>query len=132
MLFFLFLVQNFFNFQYPLSTCNCIHTLQVVLLLGACPFPERLDLQWFSTTLAALGSRFHAHAVRAALCIPSPEARTVSLLMAIEEGGVPVIVALEELRPAMAGGGVEEGSEATLANQVGGVCWLRVGVACLL
>lgn len=94
---------------------------QVVLLLGSCPFPERLDLQWFSTTLAALGPRFHAHAVRAALCVPDPEARIASVLKAVEEGGVPATVALEEMRPAMAGGETGECGEA-LANQVSAGC----------
>ena len=91
----------------------------MVLLLGSCPFPERLDLQWFSTTLAALGPRFHAHAVRAALCVPDPGARTASVLKVVEEGGVPATVALDEMRPAKAGSGTGESGE-VFANQVRG------------
>ena len=95
--------------------------LQVVLLLGACPFPERLDLPWFSTALAALGPRFHALSVRVALGIPSPAARTTAVLRAAEEGGAAISVVLDELCPLPAGGGgsgVWSGGE-VLANQVG-------------
>eukprot|EP00752_Nemacystus_decipiens_P005910 g5342.t1 len=91
---------------------------QVVLLLGACPFPERLDLTWFSAALADLGPRFHALSVRVALGIPRPAARTAAVLRAMEEGGVAVSVVLDELCPPPAGGGsgVWSGGE-LLANQ---------------
>lgn len=94
----------------------------MVLLLVSCPFPERLDLPWFSSTLAGLGPRFHAQAVRVALGIPGPAARTAAVLRVLEEGGVAVTVALDELCPVPAGGGdgcsgVWSGGEAP-ANQV--------------
>lgn len=93
--------------------------IQVVLLLGACPFPERLDLPWFSTALAALGPRFHSLSVRVALAVPRPAARTAAVLRAAGEGGVAVDVVLDELCPLPAGGGsgVWSGGE-VLANQV--------------
>lgn len=92
----------------------------MVLLLGACPFPERLDLQWFSSTLAELGPGFHTQAVRAALCIPSPTARTAAVLKAITEGGVAATVALDELCPVMAGSGDGDvWCGGPFANQVG-------------
>lgn len=91
----------------------------MVLLLGACPFPERLDLAWFSAALAALGPRFHALSVRVALGIPRPPARTAAVLRAVEEGGVAIDVVLDELcpRPAGGGSGAWSGGE-VLANQV--------------
>lgn len=92
----------------------------MVLLLGACPFPERLDLEWFSSTLAGLGPGFHTQAVRAALCIPGPAARTAAVLKTTKEGGVAATVALDELCPVMAGSG--DGGAlcgGPLANQVG-------------
>lgn len=91
----------------------------MVLLLGACPFPERLDLPWFSTALAALGPRFHALSVRVALGIPRPPARTAAVLKAVEEGGVALKAVLDELCPLPAGGGSGVWSgEDMLANQV--------------
>ena len=89
-------------------------------MLGACPFPERLDLPWFSAALSALGSRFHALSVRVALVIPRPAARTAAVLRAVAEGGVAIGVVLDELCPLPAGGGsgVWSGGE-VLANQVG-------------
>lgn len=70
----------------------------MVLLLGACPFPDRLDVRWFSITLAGLGPRFHKHAVRAALCIPSSAVRATVFLEAIS-AGVAASTALDELCP---------------------------------
>lgn len=98
---------------------SALSLLQVVLLLGACPFPERLNLPWFSTALAALGPRFHALSVRVALGIPRPAARTAAVLGAIGEGGVPLNVVLDELCPLPAGGRSDtwSGGE-VLANQV--------------
>lgn len=90
---------------------------QVVLLLGACPFPDRLDIRWFSTTLAGLGSRFHKHAVRAALSMPRSAARTAVVLEAISEGGVAASMALDELCPESTSGGDALNGRA-LANQV--------------
>ncbi|CAM9113704.1 unnamed protein product [Scytosiphon promiscuus] len=91
---------------------------QVVLLLGACPFPERLDLRWFSATLASLGPRFHAYAVTVALSVPSPATRTAAVLQAVWEGGVPLVVVLDELLPVAAGdGSVRFDAGAVTANQ---------------
>lgn len=94
----------------------------MVLLLGSCPFPERVDLRWFSTTLAGLGPRFHSQAVRAALCIPGPSARTAAVLEGVEKGGVVATLALDELRPVIAGGDGSSHwpSDEILTNQVGG------------
>lgn len=93
--------------------------IQVVLLLGACPFPERLDLPWFSTTLTSLGPRFHAHAITVALGIPSPAARIAAILEAVAEGEVSLTVVLDKLLPVAAGGGSGAFSAGTvMANQV--------------
>lgn len=99
--------------------------LQVVLLLGACPFPELLDLPWFSSTLADLGPRFHRHAVRAALCHCRSTARTAAVLDIISRHGVAASVVLDELCPeGLAGastGGGDRGDwtgARSLANEV--------------
>ncbi|CAM9795603.1 unnamed protein product [Ascophyllum nodosum] len=88
---------------------------QVVLMLGACPFPERLDIPWFSSTMAGLGSRFHKAAVRAALFIAKPATRINVVLETVEEGSVPVAVALDELRPVVDPG--DGWCDAGLTNQ---------------
>ena len=92
----------------------------MVLLLVSCPVPERLDLPWFASTLAGLGPRFHAQAVRVALGIPGSAARTAAVLKVVGEGGLAVAVVLDELCPVPAvggAGGVWSGGEA-LAHQV--------------
>lgn len=92
----------------------------MVLLLGACPFPERLDLRWFSSTLADLGPRFHSYAVTVALSIPAPAARIAAILEAVGDGGVSLTVVLDELRPVAAGGGSGAFcAGSVMANQVG-------------
>ncbi|CAB1115154.1 unnamed protein product [Ectocarpus sp. CCAP 1310/34] len=90
---------------------------QVVMLLGACPFPERMNLKWFYSTLADLGPRFHAQAVQVALGVSGPAARTAAVLELLGQpgnggggaggggGGVALNVVLDELRPVAAGGG---------------------------
>ena len=85
-------------------------------MLGACPFPERLDIPWFSSTMAGLGSRFHKAAVRAALFIAKPATRINVVLETVEEGSVPVAVALDELRPVVDPG--DGWCDAGLTNQV--------------
>lgn len=90
---------------------------QVLLLLGACPFPDRLDVRWFSTTLAGLGTRFHRHAVRAALSTPRSADRTAVILAIISGGEVAPSVVLDELRPQSATTADAPG-EYSLANQV--------------
>ncbi|CAN0523955.1 unnamed protein product, partial [Ectocarpus sp. 12 AP-2014] len=77
---------------------------QVVLLLGACPFPERMNLKWFYSTLADLGPRFHAQAVQIALGVLGPAARTTAVLELLGQpsngggggGGVALNVVLDE------------------------------------
>lgn len=85
-------------------------------MLGACPFPERLDMAWFSSTLATLGSRFHHLAIRVALFITNPTRRTAAVLEAIGEGGVSVVMALDEIRPLIDRG--DAWCDAELTNQV--------------
>ncbi|CAN0368930.1 unnamed protein product, partial [Ectocarpus sp. 12 AP-2014] len=101
---------------------------QVVLLLGACPFPERMNLKWFYSTLADLGPRFHAQAVQIALGVSGPTARTTAVLELLGKpgngggggggggGGVALNMVLDELQPVAAGGG--SGVWGGTANQV--------------
>ncbi|CAM9123738.1 unnamed protein product [Choristocarpus tenellus] len=75
---------------------------QVILLLAACPCPEDLDISWFYTTLMGMDQNFHVQALRAALCVTCPEER-VSAVVGVIKGGVPPLIAVEELSPGVGG-----------------------------
>ncbi|CAM9822645.1 unnamed protein product [Chrysoparadoxa australica] len=69
---------------------------QVLYLLGCCPFPDLIDVEWFAPSLLQLGDSFQPHAIRAALAIPLPSARINAIREAYSKHKVPLTVILKE------------------------------------